>query len=40
MVDAAIMVGAVDEVDVVGVVVVVEEVEAGVEETLKSKLQQ
>ena len=40
VVDAAIMVGAVDEVDVVGVVVVVEEVEAGVEATLKSKLKQ
>ena len=36
---AVIMVGSVDEVDVVGVVVVVEEVEAGVEATLKAKLQ-
>ena len=35
-----IMVGAVDKVDVVGVVVVVEEVDSGVEVTLKAKLQQ
>ena len=40
VVDAVVMVGAVDEVDVVGVVVFVEEVEAGVEATLKAKLQQ
>ena len=40
VVDAVVIVGAVDEVEVVGVVVVVEEVEAGVEATLKSKLQQ
>ena len=39
MVDAVVMVGVVEEVDVVGVVVVVEELEAGVEETLKAKLQ-
>ena len=40
VVDAVVMVGAVYEVDVVGVMVVVEEVEAGAEETLKAKLQQ
>ena len=40
VVDEVIMVGAVYEVDVVGVMVVVEEVEAGAEETLKAKLQQ
>ena len=39
LVDAVFMVGAVDELDVVGVVVVVKEVEAGVEATLKAKLQ-
>ena len=39
VVDAVVMVVAVDEVDVVGVVVVVEELEAGVEATLKAKLQ-
>ena len=42
VVDAVVMVGTIDEVVVVGFVVVVEEVEleAGVESTLKSKLQQ
>ena len=40
MVDVVVMLGAVDEVDVVGFVVVLEEVEAGVEATLKAKLQQ
>ena len=40
MVNAVVMVGTVDEVDVVGVVVVVEEVQGGVEATLKAKLQQ
>ena len=40
MVDVVVMVGSVDGMDVVGVVVVVEEVEAGVEATLKAKLQQ
>ena len=40
VVDAVVMVGAVDEVDMFRVVVVVEEVEAGVEATLKAKLQQ
>ena len=39
VVDAVVMVVAVDEVDAVGVVVVVEELEAGVEATLKAKLQ-
>ena len=38
--DAVIMVGSVEEVDVVGVLVVVEEVEAGVDANLKAKLQQ
>ena len=37
---AVVMVGTLYKVDVVGVVVVVEEVESGVEETLKAKLQQ
>ena len=40
MVDAVFMVGAVDKVDLVGVGVVMEEVEAGVETTFKSNLQQ
>ena len=40
VVDVFVMVGAVDKVYVVGVVVVVEELEAGVEAILKSKLQQ
>ena len=40
VVDAVVMEGAVDEMDVVRVVVVVEEVEDGEEATLKSKLQQ
>ena len=40
VVDAVVMVGVVDKVYVVGFLVVVEEVEAGVEATLKSKLQQ
>ena len=40
VVNAVVMVGAVDEVDVVRFVMVVEEVESGVEATLKSKLQQ
>ena len=40
VVDAVVMFGAVETVDMVGVVVVVEEVEAGVEVTLKAKLQQ
>ena len=40
VVDAVVMVGAVEKVDVVGVVVVVEKVEAGVEANLKAKLQQ
>ena len=44
VVDEVVMVGAEDEVDVIGVVLVVEEVKAGVEageeETLKIKLQQ
>ena len=40
LVEGVVMVGAVDNVDVVGVVVVVEEVEARVETTLKAKLQQ
>ena len=40
VVDAVIMVGAVDKVDVVGFVVVVKEVEARVEANLKSKFQQ
>ena len=39
VVDTVVMVGAVEKVDVVGVVVVVEEVEAGVEATLKARLQ-
>ena len=40
VIDAVVMVGAVYEVDVVRVVVVVEQVEAGLEETLKARLQQ
>ena len=36
--DAVVMLGAVDKVDVVWVVVVVEELEAGIEATLKAKL--
>ena len=40
VVDAVVMVGGVDEVDVVEVVMVVEEVESGLEATLKAKLQQ
>ena len=40
VVDAVVMVSAVDKVEVVGVVVVAEEVKAGVEANLKSKLQQ
>ena len=40
LVEGVVMVGAVDNVDVVGVVVVVEGVEARVETTLKAKLQQ
>ena len=40
VVGAVVMVGMVHEVDVFGVVVVVEDVEAGVEATLKAKLQQ
>ena len=36
--DAVVMVGELDEVDVVGVRVVVEEVDSGVEATLKAKL--
>ena len=40
VVDTVVMVGAVDKVDVVRIVVVVEEVEAGVEATSKAKLQQ
>ena len=38
VVDAVVMVGAVDEVEVVGVGVVVEEIEARVEATLKARL--
>ena len=40
VVDTVVMVGVVDDVDVVGVVVVVEEVEAGVEANLKANFQQ
>ena len=40
VVDAVVMVDAVDKVDVFGVVVVVAEVEARIEATLKSKLHQ
>ena len=40
MVNVVVTVGAVDKVDVVGVVVVVEEVDSGLEATLKAKLQQ
>ena len=40
VVDMVAMVGAVEEVDVVRVMVVVEEVEARLEATLKAKLQQ
>ena len=40
VVDLVVMMGAVEGMEVVGVVVVVEEVEAGVEATLKAKLQQ
>ena len=40
LVYVVVMVGVLDKVDIFGVVVVVKEVEAGVEATLKAKLQQ